>query len=114
MYSVPTIPLLSESGVALTLAAALQNGRSVSKTVFRLDAQQGCADLQREVGNLATEEINEGAHTAPSKRIIRHLPAYERSKVRVGAPAAAAIGLPALRAKCPHFDDWLTRLEKLV
>ena len=78
------------------------------------NAEHGIAALQREVRNLAPEDINEGAHTAPSKRIINHLPVYERSKVRVGASAAAAIGLPALRAKCPHFHDWLSRLERLA
>jgi hypothetical protein len=78
------------------------------------NSEGGIAALQREVSHFQPEEINEGAHTAPSKRIIKHLPVYERSKVRVGAPAAAAIGLPALRAKCPHFNDWLTRMERLV
>lgn len=78
------------------------------------NAEHGIAALQHEVRGLAPEDINEGATTAPSKRIINHLPVYERSKVRVGAPAAAAIGLPALRAKCPHFNDWLSRLESLV
>ena len=76
-------------------------------------ADHGIAALQREVAHLTPEDINEGATTAPSKRIINHLPVYERSKVRVGAPAAAAIGLATLRAKCPHFNDWLTRLEQL-
>jgi len=78
------------------------------------NSEPGINALQREVGHFQPEEINEGAHTAPSKRIINHLPVYERSKVRVGAPAAAAIGLPALRSKCPHFNEWLTRLELLV
>jgi len=78
------------------------------------DSAHGIAALQSEVRHLQPEEINEGATTAPSKRIIRHLPVYERSKVRVGAPAAAAIGLPNLRARCPHFDQWLTRLEQLT
>ena len=78
------------------------------------NSEQGIETLRREVQHLQPEQINEGAHTAPSKRIIQHLPLYERSKVRVGAPAAAAIGLPILRSKCPHFNDWLTRLENLV
>ena len=77
------------------------------------NSDYGVNALQKEVAHLQPEEINEGPHTAPSKRIINHLPIYERSKVRVGAPAAAAIGLPALRAKCPHFHDWLSRLELL-
>jgi hypothetical protein len=51
--------------------------------------------------------------TAPSKRIIRHVPIYERNKVRVGAPAAVAIGLNNLRTKCPHFGNWLSRLESM-
>lgn len=69
--------------------------------------------LSKDVAGLAPEEINEGATTAPSKRIIRHLPIYEKTKVRIGAPAAAAIGLPALRAQCPHFDEWVGKLESL-
>ena len=73
----------------------------------------GITALRKEVGNLPPEDINEGAITAPSKRIIRHVPIYERNKVRVGAPAVAAIGLATLRAKCPHFGDWLTKLESL-
>lgn len=72
------------------------------------------AALQQEVNGLQPEDINDGPTTAPSKRIINHLPVYERSKVRVGAPAAAAIGLSNLRAKCPHFNQWLTTLEHLV
>jgi hypothetical protein len=78
------------------------------------NSERGIATLQQEVAGFRPEEINEGATTAPSKRIIRHLPVYERSKVRVGAAAAAAIGLPALREKCPHFNDWLSRLESLA
>ena len=78
------------------------------------NSEHGIAALQHEVRNLAPEDINEGAHTAPSKRIINHLPVYERSKIRVGAPAAAAIGLLALRDKCPNFHDWLSHLERLA
>jgi hypothetical protein len=78
------------------------------------DSEAGIRSLSSEVAHLAPEEINEGSTTAPSKRIIRHVPAYERSKVRVGAPAAAAIGLATLRTKCPHFGAWLTKLEHLA
>ncbi len=76
-------------------------------------SEAGIKALQSEVRHLTPEQINEGASTAPSKRIIRHLPVYERSKVRVGAAAAAAIGLPVLKAKCPHFAEWIARLEQL-
>ena len=77
------------------------------------NSETGIKALRTEVGGTAPEDINEGAATAPSKRIIRHLPIYERNKVRVGAPAAAAIGLDTLRARCPHFGEWVSRLEAL-
>lgn len=70
--------------------------------------------LAREVTNLAPEDINEGTTNAPSKRIIRHVPLYERAKVRVGATAVAGIGLEKIRAQCPHFDLWVNKLEKLA
>ena len=77
------------------------------------DSEAGIQALRAEVKDTPPEDINEGATTAPSKRIIRHLPIYERNKVRVGAPAAAAIGLNTLRNRCPHFGGWLSKLEAL-
>lgn len=77
------------------------------------DNEKGFATLAHEVSALDPEDINEGATTAPSKRIIRHVPIYDRLKVRVGAPTATAIGLPKLRSKCPHFNEWVGKLEKL-
>jgi hypothetical protein len=74
---------------------------------------QALANLARSVQHLSPEDINQGPTTAPSKRIINHVPIYEKTKVRVGAPAAAAIGLSKLRSKCPHFDAWIDRLESL-
>jgi hypothetical protein len=78
------------------------------------NSEFGIRNLRSEVAHMEPEEINEGPMTAPSKRIIRHVPIYERSKVRVGAPAAAAIGLSTLRSKCPHFGAWLAKLENLA
>lgn len=78
------------------------------------DSERAFAALAKEVRGMEPEEINEGATTAPSKRIINHVPIYDRLKVRVGAPAAAAIGLPGLRAKCQHFNEWVLRLEMLA
>ena len=59
------------------------------------------------------EEINYGTKTAPSKRIIAQFPNYERLKKTVGVAMAERIGLTAMRQKCPHFNDWLSRLETL-
>ena len=55
------------------------------------------------------EDINDGATTAPSKRIEQHVANYKK---RLHGPAVAkAIGLAKIRAACPRFDDWVTRLE---
>lgn len=59
------------------------------------------------------EHIDDGAETAPSKRIIRLLPAYEGRKPVAGPDIADAIGLDVPRANCPHFAQWLTTLERL-
>ncbi len=59
------------------------------------------------------EEINDGKTTAPSKRIMKHIPGYSARKATAGSLAALKIGLPALRKACPHFNDWLYRLESL-
>jgi hypothetical protein len=86
--------------------------QEADKTTAQLD--KAIAQLQKEVACFSCpEDINEGDTTAPSKRLIKHVPRYENMKVRVGAPAASAIGLPVLREKCPHFGQWLTRLENL-
>jgi hypothetical protein len=78
------------------------------------DSERAFAALAREVQGMEPEEINEGVTTVPSKRIINHVPIYDRLKVSVGAPAAAAIGLPGLRARCPHFNEWVGLLEMLA
>jgi hypothetical protein len=59
------------------------------------------------------EHIDDGAETAPSKRIIRELPAYEGRKATAGPDIAEFIGLSVIRNKCAHLSDWLMRLENL-
>lgn len=59
------------------------------------------------------EAINHGAETAPSKRIIKEIPEYGARKVSAGPLIASKIGLETLRAKCPHFNQWVQRLETL-
>lgn len=59
------------------------------------------------------ELINDGPHTAPSKRIIAQFPEYQHGKTTVGPQAAELIGLGTIRAKCPHFSEWVSNLEGL-
>ena len=60
----------------------------------------------------SVEHINDGPETAPSKRLVQIMPAYD--KVAWGVTAAADVSLATLRAECPWLKRWLTRLEKLT
>lgn len=58
------------------------------------------------------EEINQGRDTHPSARLASLVRGYE--KVLHGPLIVARAGLSRLRATCPHFDSWITRLERLA
>ena len=57
------------------------------------------------------EDINDDSDTAPSRRIADLIPRYRK---RLHGPLVAeATGLERIRAECPRFDGWVTRLETL-
>ena len=55
------------------------------------------------------EAIDDSPEGAPSKRIEKLVPDYE--KPLMGTLIASEIGLDRIRAECPHFRNWLERLE---
>jgi hypothetical protein len=57
------------------------------------------------------EDIDDSPNTAPSKRVIRLCPSYR--KVLNGTGAAMAVGVDTMRRECPHFREWVERLEAL-
>jgi hypothetical protein len=57
------------------------------------------------------EEINDSLQTHPSRRITDLYPTYR--KALHGPQIALRIGLDEIRARCPHFAAWLTRIETL-
>ena len=68
--------------------------------------------LCKECDDYATpEEINHGQHSHPKYRIQQRVPDYDENVA--GPLLAEDIGLPMLRERCPHFGQWLTRLEQL-
>lgn len=70
------------------------------------------AELDRLLSQVTSpEEIDEGPETAPSKRLESLLLKYK--KTYHGPLIAKKIGLEKMRASCPHFDGWVTRLEAL-
>ena len=59
------------------------------------------------------ENINDGQHSAPSKRIREVIPEYAGRKSTAGPDIAERIGIAAIRSKCPHVHDWLVQLETI-
>ena len=77
--------------------------------------RRAIGQLQRSVESFASPElIDDGQQSAPSKRLVRYLPAYKNDKRTVGVQAAEQIGVSAIRCRCPHFSRWLERLEGLA
>ena len=68
------------------------------------------ADLKKIRDQFPTpEDIDDSPIPAPSKRVIDLVPGYE--KPLLGTLAALEIGLDRIRQECPHFSEWLARLE---
>ena len=57
------------------------------------------------------EHINDGQHTHPSARLKILVPRFR--KTAHGWTLVEKIGLECIRAKCRHFNQWLTHLENL-
>ncbi len=57
------------------------------------------------------ELINDGPETAPSKRIMRCIPDYD--KATVGVAVLEKIGVDALCGACRHFSEWIGKLKAL-
>lgn len=77
------------------------------------ECRSGVNRLCKEIQGLEPERINDGRSTAPSKRIINHIPAYKSQKATAGPDIVRDIGLPLLRERCPHFNEWVSQLEQL-
>jgi hypothetical protein len=87
-----------------------------SKFVERFpDYKQEVQQLTELCSQFASPElIDDGRTTAPSKRINQVIPIYENSKTSAAPSIAKKIGLAKIRENCPHFDEWMTRLEGLT
>ncbi len=72
----------------------------------------GWKALKKEIEGIPPEDVNDGVNTAPSKRLERNIASYR--KVLHGPMVTAHAGLPAIRAACPRFDAWVTKLESLA
>mgnify|MGYP001618555824 FL=1 len=70
------------------------------------------AQLERVLQSFSCpEEINDNDQSHPSLRIKQHIKDYDK---RVdGILVAREIGLPKMRHECPHFNEWITKLEDI-
>lgn len=70
------------------------------------------AYLQRIRDSFTTpEDINDDPLTKPSARVLSRFPAYQ--KVLHGPNTISRIGLDTIRRECAHFNEWMTKLERL-
>jgi len=57
------------------------------------------------------EEINDEPSKTPSRRLEALKKNYK--KIIMGKTVSEATGIQAIRRQCPHFDNWLKKLEQL-
>jgi hypothetical protein len=57
------------------------------------------------------EEINDSPLSAPSKRILKLMPGYE--KPLYGSLAAIEIGIDVMQKECQRFGQWVRGMEQL-
>jgi hypothetical protein len=70
------------------------------------------AQLERVLQSFSCpEEINDNYDTCPSRRIEQHIEKYV--KTVDGIIAARKIGLRKMRQECPHFNEWIAKLEDI-
>ena len=58
------------------------------------------------------ELLNDGAKTAPSKRLLSLIPGYK--KTFHGPLIALEIGMPTILSKCPRFNSWVQKIATAV
>jgi len=99
----PYIQMYEFEGLLFSDPAKLAAG------VSRTDLAEAFTTIRH--GFNSPEEINDSPVTAPSKRILAHMPEYD--KPLHGSLAALEVGLEVIRAECPRFNEWVTWMESL-
>lgn len=81
------------------------------------ECKQQCRKLEADLANVGNPElINNSPATAPSKRLINAIEngpktRYKYNKPRTGKYVTIKVGIPELRARCPHFNEWIQKLQ---
>lgn len=81
----------------------------LARAVYQTDAKDTLMSIRNAFPT--PEDIDDDPQNAPSKRISRIVPAYQ--KTLHGPLVTGRIGLETMRQECPHFGEWLNWLESL-
>jgi len=81
-------------------------------------------DMTKQITNLQkivekydnnTEKIDDNPQTAPSKRIIKEFELFHHyDKPKSGLLVTNKVGIDGLKEKCPHFNEWIEKLENFI
>jgi hypothetical protein len=82
---------------------------TISDVVRHPEIEENLQDIRDEFET--PEQINDHPNCAPSKRIRKLFPYYQ--KTLHGVLAAERITVEVMRAECHHFNEWVTALEAL-
>jgi hypothetical protein len=112
----------SEKAVLLCPRGSTRRGWASGWTILFVDIERllevvtVSADCQRKLKGIAQavstpEDINHSVSGHPSQRIKSCIPGF--SKLLHGMACVRSIGLARIRLKCPHFNEWVSKLEQL-
>ena len=90
-------------------ALLFSDPHTLARSIYRSDLAAKFEKVRKSFHT--PEDIDDNPNTAPSKRIKSIC--NDHIKTIHGIIAAIEIGLPRIRSECPHFDQWLRRLENL-
>lgn len=78
---------------------------------YFIEYREACERLDNLVSGFDSPEcINQSPYNAPSKRIIKEIPAYDKLKSTAGPLIAEAIGIDVIMRKCRHFSEWINKI----
>ena len=104
---VPVVPYVQQyefEGLLFSNPDAVANVMRASKRQLE--------DLRKVRSHFTTpEEINDSPISAPSKRVMRIFPDYD--KVLHGPQIAIRTSVAGIASECPRFRVWIARLEAL-
>jgi hypothetical protein len=100
---IPYVQMYEFEALLFSSPATLAESLGIEKSIPAFMA------IRNEFSN--PEEINDSYETCPSRRIEGVFQGFK--KIANGISAANRIGLETMRRECPHFNEWITKLENI-